>query len=179
MLTDRFWQNGISAESRDAFVNKVNNSKHTYEGFGSTIRRTVRQVRVGCCDIILLFSKLGPVFYGIPDLPGPLSQALFESSQSLSAHHFSILVTFSSQLIGGCPADLRTQFLPPLLTKLFFQLVYKVDSEWETVNKRTAQAGVDDNLDEEMKNQSILRSMTYNGCYLIFNLLDQYRRGKI
>jgi exportin-5 len=178
MLTDRFWQNGISAESRDAFVSKVTNSKYSLEGFGSTVRRTVRQVRVGCCDIVLLFSRLGTVFYGFPDLPEPLSSALYESSQALSAHHFSILITFSSQLINGCPPHLRQLFLPPVLSKLFHQLVNKVTSEWESMNKRTEQAAADDNLDEEMKNQSILRSMTYNGCYLIFSLLTN-RRGKL
>jgi exportin-5 len=177
MVTDRFWQNGISAESRDAFVSRINSSKHTYEGFGSTVRKSIRNVRVGCCDILLLLSKLGEVFYGISDLPDPLADAMYSSSQNLSCHHFSILITFSSQLINGCPVHLRQQFLPAVLAKLFYNLVYKVDAEWDAVNMKTEDTTSDESLDDEMKSQSILRSMTYNGCYLFFALMDQRRPG--
>ncbi|KAF2666914.1 ARM repeat-containing protein [Microthyrium microscopicum] len=172
ILTDRFWQNGISAESRDAFVSKVNNTKTTFEGFGSTVRRTVRQIRTGACDLLMFFSKLGDVFYGIPELAPPLSQALYEGAASLSAHHFAVLITFSSNMIKGCPTPLRAQFLPPILANLFQQLKFKVDTEWDVLNRRTEEGSADDNLDDEMKNQSILRSMTYNGCYLLFTLTN-------
>ena len=170
ILTDRFWQSGISAESRDAFVSKVNNTKNTFEGFGSTVRRTVRQIRTGACDLLLFFSKLGAVFYGIPDMALPLSQALYDGAANLSAHHFSVLITFSSNLIKGCPVQLREQFLPPVMASLFQQLRIKIDAEWDILNRRTEESTAEDNLDDEMKNQSILRSMTYNGCYLLFVL---------
>lgn len=172
ILTDRFWQNGISAESRDAFVNKVNNTKNTYEGFGSTVRRTVRTIRTGACDLLLFLSKLGDVFYGITDLAVPLSQALYENAIGLSAHHFSLLITVSSTLIKGCDISLREQFLPPMLAALFQQLRIKVDEEWEILNRRNEEVSADDNLDDEMKNQSILRSMTYNACYLMYTLTN-------
>lgn len=177
LLQDRFWQSGISNETRDAFVSRVTSSKNSFEGFGSTVRRTIRQVRVGSCDLLLLFSKLGEAFYGIPDLAPPMSEALFESSHALTAHHFSVLVTFSSQLISACPMLLARQFLPPIIAKLFIHLRYKIDSEWDAVNRRTEEASDDDNLDDEMKNQSILRSMTYNGCYLLFVLLKDHHKG--
>jgi exportin-5 len=178
LLQDRFWQSGISNETRDAFVSRVNNSKDSFEGFGSTVRRTIRQIRVGSCDILLLFSKLGDAFFGISDLASPMSEAIYEGSHALSAHHFSVLITFSSQLINACPPHLRRQFLPPIIAKLFHHLRYKIESEWEAVNRRTDEASADDNLDDEMKNQSILRSMTYNGCYLLFVLLEKHRNGK-
>jgi exportin-5 len=178
LLQDRFWQSGISSETRDAFVSRVNNSKNSFEGFGSTLRRTIRQIRVGACDILLLFSKLGDAFFGISDLALPMSEALYDGSHALTAHHFSVLITFSSQLIHSCPTHLRRQFLPPIIAKLFLHLRYKIDSEWEAVNRRTDEASADDNLDDEMKNQSILRSMTYNGCYLLFVLLREHRHGQ-
>ena len=45
VLTDRFWQAGISTESRDDFFARVSGSKSTYEGFASTLRGTLRQIR--------------------------------------------------------------------------------------------------------------------------------------
>jgi exportin-5 len=173
LLQDRFWQNGISNESRDAFVSRVSNSKDSFEGFGSTVRRSIRQIRVGSCDLLLLFSKFGESFYGIPDLGDPLSVSIIDHSEVLSAHHFSVLITFASQIINYCPANLRRQVLPPLLAKLFQVMRFKIESEWEAVNRRTEQNSVDDNLDDEMKNQSILRSMTYNACYLLFSMLEK------
>jgi exportin-5 len=176
ILTDRFWQNGISAESRDDFVSKVNNTKSTLEGFGSTVRRTVRQIRTGATDILQFFARLGEVFYGIPELAPPLSQALFECSTSLSPHHFSLLISASGKLIKGCPPNLRGQFLPSMLGTLFQQLRIKVDAEWDIVNRRSDSSSIDDNLDDEMKSQSILRSMTYNGAYLMFSLISDSTR---
>jgi exportin-5 len=179
LLQDRFWQSGISAESRDAFVSRVNNSKNSFEGFGSTVRRTIRQIRVGACDTILLLSKLGDSFFGIPDLALPTSEAIYDGSEALTAHHFSVLITFSSQLIHSCPVHLRRQFLPLIIAKLFYYMRMKIEAEWDSVNRRTDEASADDNLDDEMKNQSILRSMTYNGCYLLFSLLREQHPGKL
>jgi exportin-5 len=167
VLTDRFWQAGISTES---------SSKSTYEGFASTIRGTVRQIRESSYYILYSLTKFRDHFYGISELPGPLSQALFGHAYALTAHHLSVLLTVSTHLIEGCPAHLRSHFLPPMVQGLFRELDRKISSEWNDVARQVAESGENDNLTDEMKTESILRQLTYSSVSLVAVLLDS-RQG--
>jgi exportin-5 len=177
VLTDRFWQAGISTESRDDFFARVSSSKSTYEGFASTVRGTVRQIRESSYYILYSLTRFRDFFYGISDLPEPLSQALFGNASALSAHHLSVLLSVSTHLIEGCPSSLRPQFLPPMITGLFRELDSKISSEWAAVNRQVVQQGENDNLTDEMKTESILRQLTFSSVSLVAVLLDP-RNGK-
>lgn len=172
VLTDRFWQAGISTESRDDFFARVSGSKSTYEGFASTVRGTVRQIRETCYFILYILTRFRDFFYGIPDLPVPLSQALFGNAHALSAHHLSVLLSVSTQLIEGCPANLRAHFLPPMISGLFRELDRKITLEWDAINKQISESGDNENLSNEMKTESILRQLTYSTVSLVSALLD-------
>lgn len=172
VLTDRFWQAGISTESRDDFFARVSGSKSTYEGFASTVRGTVRQIRESSYYILYSLTRFRDFFYGIQDLPGPLSQALFGHAHALTAHHLSVLLTVSTHLIEGCPAQLRPQFLPPMIQGLFRELDRKISGEWDDVARQVAESAENDNLTDEMKTESILRQLTYSSVSLVAVLLD-------
>ncbi|KAF2641514.1 ARM repeat-containing protein [Massarina eburnea CBS 473.64] len=172
VLTDRFWQAGISTESRDDFFARVSGSKSTYEGFASTIRGTVRQLRESSYYILYSLTRFQASFYGIPDLPGPLSQALFGHAHALTAHHLSVLLTVSTHLIEGCPYELRPQFLPAMIQGLFRELNRKISTEWNLISNQIAESGDNDNLTDEMKTESILRQLTYSSVSLVAVLLD-------
>ncbi|CAO2656045.1 Nn.00g048480.m01.CDS01 [Neocucurbitaria sp. VM-36] len=172
VLTDRFWQAGISTESRDDFFARVSGSKSTYEGFASTVRGTVRQIRESSYYILYSLTRFRDFFYGIQDLPGPLSQALFGHAGALTAHHLSVLLTVSTHLIEGCPAQLRPHFLPPMIQGLFRELDRKISVEWDEVARQVAESGDNDNLTDEMKTESILRQLTYSSVSLVAVLLD-------
>ncbi|KAJ4290974.1 karyopherin [Kalmusia sp. IMI 367209] len=172
VLTDRFWQAGISTESRDDFFARVSGSKSTYEGFASTVRGTVRQIRESSYYILYSLTRFKDFFYGIPELPGPLSQALFGHAHALTAHHLSVLLTVSTHLIEGCPSQLRVQFLPPMIQGLFRELNRKITTEWDEVSQQVANSGDNDNLTDEMKTESILRQLTYSSVSLVAVLLD-------
>jgi exportin-5 len=178
VLTDRFWQAGISTESRDDFFARVSGSKSTYEGFASTVRGTVRQIRESSYYILYSLTKFRDFFYGIQDLPGPLSQALFGHAHALTAHHLSVLLTVSTHLIEGCPAQLRPGFLPPMIQGLFRELDRKISAEWNEVARQVAESGDNDNLTDEMKTESILRQLTYSSVSLVAVLLDS-RQGML
>jgi exportin-5 len=177
VLTDRFWQAGISTESRDDFFARVSGSKSTYEGFASTIRGTIRQIRESSYYILYSLTRFKEFFYGIPNLSGPLSQALFGHAHALTAHHLSVLLTVSTHLIEGCPPHLRPQFLPAMLEGLFRELNRKISTEWDEVRRQIADSGGNDNLTDEMKTESILRQLTYSSVSLVAVLLDS-RQGK-
>lgn len=178
VFADRFWQAGISAESRDDFFNKVNN-KSSYDGLASTVRGSPRQVRETCYAILDSFSKFREYFFSIPDLPEPLAEALFGNALSLSPHHYNVLLRHAEGLISRCPVTLRNSFLPPLLSTLYRQSTTKLSDEWATAIARREEAGNEDDLGDEMKLESILRQVTGFACALTAGLLDQTRPSKL
>ena len=179
ILTDRFWQVGISQGSRDDFYANVGGTKTTIEGFASSIRATVRAIRETGYRLLYYMSLLGEHFYSFEELPGPLSQALFKDACALSPHQMAILVEMVRPIIDNCPKTSRNHFLPPMLSTLFEQLDRKASSEWERITERSRTATRDDDLTNEMKDESILRQLTMASVMLVVGLLEPARPGKV
>lgn len=177
ILTDRFWQSGISSGSRDEFYSKITASRISLEGFASSVRGKVRAVRESCYSMLFSMSRLREHFYGFAELPGPLSEALFKDSSHLSSHQFSVLLNISRCLIDDCPVRFRNQFLPPMLSTLFVHIDRKVTMEWDSIEQQK-QGLADSDLTDEMKSESILRQLTYSAVIMVASLLDPQRGGK-
>ena len=176
-LTDRFWQVGISSGSRDEFYAKVDETKTTLEGLASSVRATIRAVRETGYRILSYMSLLREHFYSFEELPGPLSRALFTDACALSTHQMSVLVDMIRPVIESCPAKSRAHFLPPMLTGLFEQLDRKASAEWDRITARTQSASGDDNLSDEMRDESILRQLTFTSVMMVVGLLDPQKQG--
>lgn len=178
VLSDRFWQAGISEGSKDEFYARVMDKKHTLEGLASTIRGSVRFVRETCYAIIYCMSRLEMQFYGFSELPNPLAQALFQNSFYLSAHQQINLLNLVRYLVDDCPLEQREHFLPPLLAACFQQMDAKINSEWEKLERQQAIDAAGDALTEEMKSESILRQVTYTAVIMVADFLDPTKRSK-
>jgi exportin-5 len=178
VLTDRFWQAGISEGSKDEFYNRVVGKRNTLEGLASTIRGTVRYVRECCYSILYCMSRLDLQFYGFEELPGPLAHAMFADSVCLSAHQIINLINLVRYLVDHCPVQLREHFLPPLLVACFQQLDAKIKSEWDALDQRQEVQAAGDELTEEMKAESILRQLTYGAVVMMADFLDPARASK-
>ena len=148
------------------------------EGLASSIRGAVRMVRESCYSILWCMSRLDVHFYGLEELPGPLSTALFNDAHALSSHQMSILLNMTRYIIDDCPVPYRKHFLTPLLASLFSQVDAKVSGEWDCLlEKGQVTQGGDAQLAEEMKEESILRQLTYTAVLIVAGLLDPQRPG--
>ncbi|KAL3426143.1 nuclear import and export protein [Phlyctema vagabunda] len=175
ILTDRFWQAGISVGSKDDFYARVTGTKSTMEGFASSIRGSVRTVREACYAILWCMSRLDVQFYGFEELPGPLAHALFANAHCLSAHQFIALLNVVRYMVDDCPVELRTHFVPPLLAACFEQMDAKCSSEWQQLSHKQAGLVDGEDLTEEMKEESILRQLTHAAVMMIGGFLDPAR----
>ncbi|KAL5597030.1 hypothetical protein BROUX41_006302 [Berkeleyomyces rouxiae] len=177
VLSDRFWQSGISEGSKDDFYNRVLDKKDTLEGLGSTIRGSIRFVRETAYAIIYCLSRMDGLFYCLPELSKPLAQALFSDSLFISSHQQISLLNLVRYLVDDCPVENRESFLPPVLEACFRQMDTKINSEWEALaNQQTIQTGGDE-LTEEMKAESILRQVTYTAVVMIADFLDPNKKN--
>ncbi|KAJ5909730.1 hypothetical protein N7504_004373 [Penicillium tannophilum] len=174
ILTDRFWQAGISSGSRDDFYARITASKSTIEGFASSVRGKIRAVRESCYSMLFSMSRMRDQFYGYAELPGPLSEALFKDAEHLSSHQYSVLLNISRCLIDDCPVQYRSQFLPPMLSTLFRSIDRKITTEWEIIEARK-NGFADGDLTDEMKSESVLRQLTYSAVIMVASLFDPQR----
>lgn len=173
ILSDRFWQAGISEGSKDDFYARVVDKKMTFEGLASTIRGSVRFVRETAYAVVYCMSKLDLQFYGFEGLSGPLSNALFADSIWLSTHQQSNLLNLVRYLVDDCPVDHRERFLPELMASCFRQMDAKINGEWEKLEQQqTMAADGEAELREEMKAESILRQVTYTAVLMVADFLD-------
>jgi exportin-5 len=127
--------------------------------------------------MLFSMSRMRHQFYGFAELPGPLSEALFKDAEHLSSHQFSVLLNISRCLIDDCPVQYRAQFLPPMLATLFRSIDRKITTEWELIEQRKS-GGVDGDLTDEMKSESVLRQLTYAAVIMVASLFDPQRGGK-
>lgn len=63
-----------------------------------------------------------------------------------------------------------------MISSLFKQIDKKVTEEWDNIERRKAGLESGD-LTEEMKDESILRQLTYSAVVMVASLLDPQRGG--
>nr|POE48760.1 protein msn5 [Quercus suber] len=171
-LQDRFWQSGISSESKDEFYARINGSKTSYEGFASVVRGSMRNIREQGYHIIYLMTKFDEQFYGLADLAQPLAEALFADADALPANHLHPIINLTTGLVQRCPPHHRAQFLPPLLKGLFAKMDSKISREWDMIDQAMQRSTDGDELSDEMRIESVLRQLTYSMVSFVPFLLD-------
>jgi exportin-5 len=172
VLRDRYWQSGISEGSMNEFHMKVKSSKTSLEGFASSVRGRIRNNLEQCYSIIHTFGRLGEPFYGMPEVPSMLAAALLSTSGHLSPHHFAVMLLMLPKLIEECPPQLRQQFLTPVLSELLQQVDAKLVSEWMKIGDRKQIKHDEENLSDEMRDDSVLRQTTYKAVNMVSAWLD-------
>ena len=172
IFTDRFWQVGISQGTRDEFYASIGGTRTTLEGFASSIRATLRFIRETGYRLLFYMSILGEHFYGLQDLPVPLAESLFGDACALSPHQMAILVDTVKPIIEKCPRHLRSLFMPPMVSALFERVDQKTSSEWERIEERKNAASEEDDLNSEMKDESVLRQLTLAAVMMVVGLLE-------
>ena len=169
---DRFWQSGISNESKEEFYARISGSKTSYEGFASVVRGTMRNVREQGLHVIYLLTKFGEDFYGFAGLAEPLANALFEDAGCLSANSLNQVLDLIRGIVFYCPPQERDTFLPPLLKAVLVKVDAKITAEWEAVNRANEAIEQGDELSDEMRSESILRTLTYSMVLFVIFLIE-------
>ena len=177
-LSDRFWQSGISTETREDFQAKVSGTKASLEGLASSLRGVIRSTREGCYAVLYSMSRLTEQFYSYDELPEPLAEAFFANAGALSSYQFMGMIGTIRFIMDTCPQSRRQCFLPPILSKLLIQIDAKLTSEWNEITRAKQSNTGDNELTEEMKGESILRQFTHASVLIVAGLLDPQRDGE-
>ena len=179
VLRDRYWQSGISEGSMNEFHLRVKSSKASLEGFASSVRGRVRNNLEQCYSIIHTLGRMGEPFYSMPELPATLADALLSTAGNLSPHHLAVMLQMMPKLIEECPPRLRQHFLTPILSQLLRQIDTKLVAEWQKIDQRKQVKHDEENLSDEMRDDSVLRQTTYKAVNMVSTWVDPKREDQL
>ncbi|KAH0845649.1 putative Karyopherin [Fonsecaea pedrosoi] len=179
VLRDRYWQSGISSGSMGEFHSRVKASRSTLEGFASSVRGKIRGYLEQCYSILHTLGRLGTTFYSMQQLPELIAQAAIDSAVPLSPHHFAVMLQMLPKLIDECPPGSRQHFLTPIISSVLVQMDIKLSTEWEKMNQRKQNKHDEENLSDEMRDDSVLRQTTYRAVNLVAHWLQPRREQEL
>lgn len=161
---ERFWQMGVSTQTKDEFVDENVRAMHTLRDFADSVGHIIRYTREYAFLTLGSISQLEETFYEIPGIAANLYKALAGDSAGITLHawrHMTSLVL--RNIVKNCPKHLMStflvEFLPPMLRKLDEVLCEK----WDKVHKTGIMIQSDDDaedLSEEMMEEHLLRQLT-------------------
>lgn len=174
-IVERFWLHGVSQISKNQFLEESYKMDVSANKLIHSFGHFLRRLREYCYYAIASFMRLGQAFFCVPGLSKQFLTAFFSHAAGLSLHQWTSMVNVVIKpYCVNCPAELRDECLLPLLPALLSELDHKLVSEWRRINDRgllveedAEETGEDDDLSEEMIEESLLRHLTYATAKLI------------
>lgn len=174
---ERFWQVGVSTQTRDQFVDENVRAMHTLRDFADSVGHIIRYTREYAFLTLGSISQLEETMYEIPGIATNLWMALAGDSAGITSHSWRHMISLVLRnVIKNCPIYLMPnflkEFLPPMLTKLDQVLLEK----WERVHQNGVMLMGDEDdatLSEEMMEEHLLRQLTAIVDRLLIDLVGQ------
>lgn len=161
---ERFWQMGVSTQTKDEFLDENVRAMHTLRDFADSVGHIIRYTREYAFLTLGSISQLEETIYEIPGIAENLYKALAGDSAGITSHswrHMTSLVL--RNIVKNCPRHLMdtflVEFLPPILRKLDEVLCEKWEKVYKTGIMIQSEEDADD-LSEEMMDEHLLRQLT-------------------
>jgi hypothetical protein len=121
-------------------------------------------------------SRLGDVFYGVPDLANLLLESLFGEIQGMGILAWRNLIDEAIRpLVINCPQEYWPTFLPALVPPLLMWLVEH--TEWDALNQMSSNKNVDSDEEIEVSKEAVLRFLFEGMVGLCTDLVSPMTRG--
>ncbi|KAK9471000.1 armadillo-type protein [Dipodascopsis tothii] len=161
--TERFWQDGISLQSRDQFVEENVKAAHTLRDFADSLGNMLRYTREYAFLTLGSISQLESTMYEIPGVGRMLWVALAGEVNGISLHAWRHLIALVIRpAIKNCPVEHRQAFFSDLLPLVLKQLDIMLVEKWEMLTQKGLQVSgeEDEELSEEMMEEYLLRQLS-------------------
>ncbi|KAK9453335.1 armadillo-type protein [Dipodascopsis uninucleata] len=160
---ERFWQVGISLQSRDEFVEENVKAAQTLRDFADSLGHMLRYTREYAFLTLGSITQLEDTMYEIPGIGGMLWQAVAGEYRGMSLHAWKHLIALVVRpAVKNCPRVLRQQFLSDFLPPVLRRLDEHLMERWTFLTERGLINKVeeDDELSEEMMEEYLLRQLS-------------------
>ncbi|CDK26181.1 unnamed protein product [Kuraishia capsulata CBS 1993] len=175
--TERFWQQGVSIQSKDSFMEESVKAMHSLRDFADSVGHIVRYTREYAYLTISSISELEETLYDIPNIASLLWRALAGDSVGISLHSWRHMINLVLRnVIKNCPTKFTAGFLGELLPQVLPQVDALLTEKWTQVYQRGLQLDGnegDESLSEEMMEEHMLRQLTAVVDRMLIDLVGQ------
>ncbi|KAH3678591.1 hypothetical protein OGATHE_000141 [Ogataea polymorpha] len=174
---ERFWQQGVSIQSKESFMDESVKAMHTLRDFADSVGHIVRYTREYAYLTISSISELEETLYEIPDCANLLWKALTGESVGITLHSWRHMINLVIRnVIKNCPISHLDSFMVQLLPQVLNTIDSLLVAKWDVVYQKGLQLEgneSDEQLSEEMMEEHMLRQLTAVIDRMLIDLVGQ------
>ncbi|ODQ65230.1 protein MSN5 [Nadsonia fulvescens var. elongata DSM 6958] len=175
---ERFWQVGISTQTRDEFVDENVKAMHSLRDFADSVGHIIRYTREYAFLTLGSISQLEETMYELPDIASNLWRALAGDAAGITSHAWRHMISLVLRnVIKNCPKNYAEKFTIEFVPQVLLKLDQVLMEKWDKVYRR----GVlitgdndDETLSEEMMDEHLLRQLTAVVARMLIDMVGQY-----
>lgn len=180
---ERFWQQGISIQSRESFVDENVKAMHTLRDFADSVGHIVRYTREYAYLMISTITELEETLYVDPKNATLLWKALTEESVGITLHSWRHMINLVVRnVVKNCPLEYFDSFMVEFLPPVCMKLNELLNERWSIVYQKGLRLDgneSDEQLSEEMLEEHMLRQLTQVIDRLLIDLAGQKTRTSL
>lgn len=180
---ERFWQQGVSIQSRESFVDESVKATHTLRDFADSVGHIIRYTREYAYLMISTISQLEETLYVDSNNANLLWRALTEESVGITLHSWRHMINLVvRQVIKNCPIDFYDFFMPVFLPQVFTTLDDLLVNKWRLVYEKGLRLDgneSDEQLSEDMLEEHMLRQLTQVIVRMLIDIAGQKSKASL
>lgn len=174
---ERFWQQGVSIQSKERFIEESVKAALTLREFADSVGHLIRYTREYAYLTIGSLSQLDETLYEVPNIATSLWNALAGDTAGVTLHSWKHMINSCLRsVVKNCPIKYVNVFMAELLPKALFDIDRLIVERWDKVyrNGLQLQGNEDDaTLSEEMMEEHMLRQLTATVVRLLMDIVPQ------
>lgn len=180
---ERFWQQGVSIQSKETFIEESVKAALTLRDFADSVGHLVRYTREYAFLTIGSLSQLEDTFYEIPNIATQLWNALAGDTVGVTLHSWKHMINSCLRsVVKNCPIKYVDIFMAELLPKALYDIDKLIVERWDKVYLKGLQLQGnedDDTLSEEMMEEHMLRQLTATVVRLLMDIVPQFNAKNV
>ncbi|KAL6451825.1 MSN5 Protein MSN5 [Candida maltosa Xu316] len=176
--TERFWQQGVSIQSKETFMEENVKAALTLRDFADSVGHLIRYTREYAFLTIGSMAQLEDTLYEIPNVASMIWKAVAGDTVGVTLHSWKHMINSCLRVvIKCCPVKYVEIFMSELLPKVFIDIDKVLVDKWEKVLRNGFQLSGnedDETLSEEMMEEHMLRQLTATVVRLLMDVVGQY-----
>lgn len=180
---ERFWQQGVSIQSKETFIEESVKAALTLRDFADSVGHLIRYTREYAFLTIGSLSQLEDTLYEIPNIASQLWSALAGDTVGVTLHSWKHMINSCLRsVVKNCPIKYVDVFMAELLPKTLYDIDKLIVDRWDKVYLKGLQLqGNEDDatLSEEMMEEHMLRQLTATVVRLLMDVVPQFNAKNV
>lgn len=174
---ERFWQQGVSMQSKESFMDESVKAMRTLRDFADSLGHIVRYTREYAYLTIASISQLEGTLYEVPGCAEMLWNALTGQPEGITLHSWRHMLNLVVRnVVKNCPLSFIDSFLAELMPLVLTTIDSLLADHWAAVYRRGVQLQgneSDEQMSREMMDEHMLRQLTAVVDRLLIDLVGQ------